>query len=117
MEFKARAFNPATLKVDALVLVIPTKGPLGTVAGSLDQAAGGVISAILKNGELGKNGNHLTLYAPAGIEARKLVLLGGGEKPPGETQFQKLAGRIATQLTGPGIKTAASDMNREVVWS
>ena len=107
MEFKARAFNPATLKVDALILVIPTKGPLGTLASSLDQAGGGVISAILKNGELGRNGNSLALYAPAGIEARKLVLLGGGERPPSESQFQKLAGRIASQLTAPGIKSAA----------
>src|SRR5690606_7036423 len=97
MEFKARAFNPATLKVDALVLVIPTKGPLGTLASSLDQAGGGVISAILKNGELGRNGNSLALYAPAGIEARKLVLLGGGERPPSEGQFQKLAGRIRSE--------------------
>ncbi|MCK9563099.1 MAG: leucyl aminopeptidase [Bacteroidales bacterium] len=107
MEFKARAFDPTTLKTDSLILVVPAKGAPGPVAKALDSACGGAISAILKGGELARNGNSLTLYAPAGISAGRLVLVGAAEAPPSDSQYHKLAARIAAQLAVPGIKSAA----------
>jgi len=107
MEFKARAFDPVTLKADSLVVVVPTKGTPGPVAKALDSACGGAISAILKSGELARNGNCLTLYAPVGLNAGRLVLVGATEAAPTDSQFHKLALRIAGQLTTPGLKSAA----------
>lgn len=106
MEFKARAFDPVTLKTDSLVLVVPAKGEPGPVAKALDSACGGAISALLKGGELARNGNAITLYAPQGISAGRLVLIGATEVPPSDSQFHRLAARIASQLTAANIKSA-----------
>ncbi len=107
MEFKARAFDPVTVKTDTLVLVVPTKGSPGPLAKAVDSACGGAIGDLLKAGELNRNGNVVTFHAPVGIAARRLVLVGATDNPPSNSQFHKLAGRIAGQLTSPGVKSAA----------
>ena len=123
MDFKARSFDPATFKTDCLVLLLPAVGDLSDTASSLNRATGGVIATLLKSGELAKSGNSVSLYAPAGLQAKKLVLISSGDKTPNDSQFAKLAGKIANLVTAAGTKTAAICLNgvcpenRDSVWT
>ncbi|MAT52272.1 MAG: leucyl aminopeptidase [Porticoccaceae bacterium] len=111
MEIKARVFDPVTLKVDCLVLVLPPSEDFSDVASPVNRATNGVIASAIKDGELAKSGDSLTLYATAGLACRRLVLISCGDKPLSETQFDKLLGKIANAVTGTGIKTAALCLN------
>ena len=107
MEFKARAFNPLTLKTDCLVVAVPAKGDLGKLATDLDAATGALISAAVKDGELSKFLNTVTCYQPAGLGAKRLVVVSLGDKPLKAPQFSKLAAKIASTLVALPVKSAA----------
>ncbi|MFA5494177.1 MAG: leucyl aminopeptidase [Porticoccaceae bacterium] len=111
MDFKARSLDPVSVKTDSLVVLLPTSGKLSDTASSINRATGGLVASLLKSGELAKSGGSATLYAPPGLAAKKLVLISAGDKAPSDSQFFKLAGKIASLITAPGTKSAAVHLN------
>jgi leucyl aminopeptidase len=81
MEVKADARKFYEIECDALVVNIyegekPEEGSLA----ELDKRSGGLITALIENGELsGKSGETIYLHNPGDIAAKRLLLLGGGK--------------------------------------
>ncbi|MCK9503605.1 MAG: leucyl aminopeptidase [Porticoccaceae bacterium] len=105
MEFKARPFNPVTLKTDCLVVVVPSKP--GSAVTDIDQATGGLIATASKEGELKKFLDTFSSYAPAGLAAKRLVVISSGDQDLKSGQFSKLCAKIIGLLKGMPVKTAA----------
>ncbi len=77
-----------TIKADCIVIGIYEKGKLTEEAATLDSH--GVITQALDNGDInGKLGSALLITSPAGLPAKRLLLLGLGKKPMDETAFKK----------------------------
>ncbi len=72
--------DPASIGGDAL-LVTACKGELGPVATSLDDALHGELTAMMASGEMtGRFGEVSVVTAPTGMAARRLVILGLGDR-------------------------------------
>lgn len=113
MEFKARKFNPLTVKTDCLVVVLPpsstTKGKdkLPGKLADMDTATGGLISNILKEEELAKALHVFNTYAPQGLAAKRLMLVSTGQHDLKPAQFSKLAAKVMKSLKEISVKSAA----------
>src|SRR5690606_23504840 len=105
MEFKARPFNPVTLKTDCLVVVVPSKP--GSAVTDIDQATVGLIATASNEGELKKFLDTFSSYAPAGLAAKRLVVISSGDQDLKSGQFSKLCAKIIGLLKGMPVKTAA----------
>ena len=80
MEFVVKNTKAAAAKTATLVLPVNENQQLGPVAQSVDQASGGVISTILKRGDLsGKPGQTLLLHSVPGLKAERVLLVGTGK--------------------------------------
>ncbi|HSP65849.1 MAG TPA: M17 family peptidase N-terminal domain-containing protein, partial [Candidatus Deferrimicrobium sp.] len=72
--------DPRTIGGDALV-VTAFKQELGSAATALDVTMSGELSALLSSGEMkGRFGEVVVLPAAAGIAARRVVVLGLGDR-------------------------------------
>lgn len=99
----------ATQRSDCLVVGAYQGGKLGERGALIDEACGGVISAVLKQGDLkGKLGDNLMLHAPNGLKAKRVLLVGLGEaeKAMAPADCQKLFTTIF-QVVG---KSPAKDL-------
>ncbi len=99
----------ATQRSDCLVVGAYQGGKLGDRGAQVDAACGGVISAVLKQGDLkGKLGESLMLHAPAGLKAKRVLLVGLGDtdKAMSPVDCQKLFTTIF-QVVG---KSPAKDL-------
>ncbi|MBN9402600.1 MAG: leucyl aminopeptidase, partial [Burkholderiales bacterium] len=67
-----------TLKTQALAVGVFQDGVLSPAADALDQASNGAIRAVVKAEFDAAPGGILTLHAPAGIAAERVILLGLG---------------------------------------
>ncbi|MFA5631659.1 MAG: leucyl aminopeptidase [Porticoccaceae bacterium] len=105
MEFKARVFDPVSVKTDCLVAVV--SGKADNAAAGLDNATGGLIGSARSQGELKKFLDTLSLYAPVGLAAKRLVLISSGDEDLTPAQFGKLAARIISTLAALPVKSAA----------
>lgn len=66
---------------DCLVTLIWNKGKLSDEAAELEEASDGALSALLDTGDFsGKLCETQLLYAPAGISAKRILLVGAGER-------------------------------------
>ena len=69
------------IATDCLIVTLFEKNRLDDTSSALDGITGGVIQAALRNGDItGKSGETLMLYQPHGLKARRLLLLGLGER-------------------------------------
>ena len=81
MEFStSTATSLHTLKAQALAVGVFQDGILSAAADALDQASGGAIRAVVQSEFDAAPGNCLTLHAPAGITADRVILLGLGRQ-------------------------------------
>jgi len=81
MDYSIRATAAESLSTDCLVVTLFEKKHLDDTTVAIDQATGGAITTALKSGDItGRCGENLVLYRPAGLKARRLMLLGLGEK-------------------------------------
>lgn len=81
MKFGTRTAAPHTLATACLVAGVHENGALPEMTAQLDKQCKGLISRILKSGELsGKAGSHLLLIDPEGVKAKRLLLVGCGKK-------------------------------------
>ena len=112
MEFTAVACNLLTKKTDCLVITLGNQVTDNAPAKSsaleaIDNAISGLISRLLKSGDLKQEPNSSVLInEPQGLSADRLLILGTGSKPLNEQSFVALAKNIAGQLTKLPIKTA-----------
>ncbi len=80
MKILATDATPAQIEADAIVAGVFDGGSLGPITAELDEATNGVITRLIELGEVsGHTGDITRLYAPAGVEAEQLVLVGLGE--------------------------------------
>ncbi len=85
--------DPAGAAGDCLALFLPKNARrLPPGAAALDKAAGGVLRSLLKDGDFSAafETSLLLARAPQGIAARRLLLLGAGDKPLSEQEFIRM---------------------------
>jgi len=110
------------ISTDCLIVTLFEKNRLDDTTSALDETAGGVIRTALRNGDItGKSGQTLMLYQPGGLKARRLLLLGLGErdafspKALGEAlagacrQLDQSGSRDATLLMPAALESSADN--------
>jgi len=99
---KSRTQDPTRIRAD--IVVIPVADPPGTPAGPLaavDAALGGLVSAVIKDGEVtGKAGQVRVLHTRGDIPAKRVLLVGVGSEPD----------RAAWGAAGAAAARAARDL-------
>jgi leucyl aminopeptidase len=100
MEFTASACNLLTLKTDCLVIALEQDGADSPALQSIDSATGGLVSRLQASGDI-KNtiGSSLLVNEPTGLAAKRLLILGGGNKSANEQSFLELTTGLANKLT------------------
>ena len=81
MKFNVKTLNPKTHRTACIIAGVFADGELTSSAAKIDVASGGMISEILKSGDMkGKTGQTLMLRKVSGIKADRVLLVGCGEK-------------------------------------
>lgn len=113
MELSARTADPLTIKTDCLIVPVNKGGKLSANGAVIDKATGGLMTRCRDNGDIsGKLGTTLMLHEPAGLSAKRLLLVGIGDVPPSVEQFLKICKAAAKAASGDAIKTAASTLTQ-----
>lgn len=107
MDYTVSSKQPAQLKVDCLVVTL-NKGA-DTLPAALPEETRALISDCVKDGDFkGSKHQTLLLHKPAGLAARRLLLVGtGSDAPLGMVAFLQLAGAAARGVTATGARSAA----------
>ncbi|MDX2350526.1 MAG: leucyl aminopeptidase [Porticoccus sp.] len=123
MEFTAIACNLLAQKTDCLVIALEQDGVDNPSLQSIDRATGGLVSRLRASGDI-KNtvGSSLLINEPTGLAAKRLLILGSGEKTANEQSFLALTTGLANKLTKLPIQSACISINhlqvehRDNVW-
>ena len=101
--------KPSLTSAAALVVGCAEGGTLTPSAACLDKTSGGALSKAMSHARFeGKAGQTLTVMAPAGVKAGRIVLLGlGAGKALDELAAAKLGGTIVAALAMSGESRAA----------
>ena len=101
---KAKSSSP-----DTIVVLVAEEGKLLVNAASYDKAGKGFIKTALTTGKFkGKKGQTLSILAPAGVEASRLVLLGVGKENEFDVlKAQSIGGQLVAHLNAAGAKQAS----------
>jgi len=96
----------AALETDALVTyVFEESAPVQGCIAEIDKLGGGLLASLVKSGEItGKNLEINLLHAPAGLKAKRLLLIGAGKREqfnPGS--LRKVAGAALRHLKSRNI--------------
>ncbi len=101
MQVKLTVGSPRDIKVDVLAIAVTAlsgkRKKLPPALASLDTAAGGVVSQVVKKGDFaGKKGQSIVVY-PAGsrLKAQRLLLVGIGDSTLEVDDLRGLGGRVA----------------------
>lgn len=81
MRYSVKASSLTNLVTDCLIVAVWSKGTLTDEARELDQSTGKALSSLIKSGDFsGKLGQSYLLHDPAGIKAKRVLLVGAGLK-------------------------------------
>src|SRR5690554_1593900 len=81
MKFSLKSAALPAIATPCLIVGVFEKGTLSGHATLLDEAAGGAIGRIVKQGDIdGKAGQHLLLHGLEGIKAARVLLVGCGKR-------------------------------------
>lgn len=124
MKYSIKTAAAHQLLTDCLVVPVWSKSVLDASAQSADRASNRVISRILKTGDLsGKVGETLLLHSIPGIRAKRVLLVGCGDKGKLDaSNYRKLVQAALKVLNGSTASTAhflitALELsNRDKVW-
>jgi leucyl aminopeptidase len=104
----------AEIEADALVAIVLDREPkLGGALASLDKSTGGIVQELSAAGEVtGRAFETAQVFRPAGLKAKRLLLIGGGKPSsdgtapsrPGIYELRKLAGAAARLLKAKGVR-------------
>lgn len=98
MKYSIKAGSTEKISADCVVVTIWTKGTLSDEAKLIDSIGNKGISKIVRSGDFtGKLGESQVIHGPVGIPAKRLLLLGGGDR-------RKLSARNAAKLLRSGLK-------------
>lgn len=111
MEFSIKFTDkPSTHRSDCLVLGVYQDGKLGPRSHLVDAATNGLLSEVLKHGDIkGKLADTLMLHAPTGIKAKRLLLIGLGKQ--GESISKADHQKLSSTLFQTVGKTQAKDVS------
>lgn len=110
MKYSVKTSNPLLQSTGCLAVTVFRKGVLGDTAKLVDEACGGIISSILKRGDIkGDFGDTLVIPSPAGIKAGRVLLLGAGshEGAPKLADINKTGAALASALDKSGAADCA----------
>ncbi len=124
MKFTTKQAEIIQLSTDCLVIGIHEGKRLGAIAETLDAAAGGLIHAILKDGDIkGKPGDTLLLRQVPGLSCQRLLLVGCGNEHEIEPNiYSRILAAAAAALNSAGIKRATNTLTtlpvkgRDLAW-
>lgn len=112
MEFSTTSTTTLhTLKTQALAIGIYQDSMLSEAASALDEASSGAISEIVKTEFDAAAGSILTLHAPAGITATRVILLGLGKQANFNAQIMAKAHKsLAAYCIKSNVTSAVSTL-------
>jgi len=110
MEFFIRSGDPARIRSGCLVVGVFEGGKLDQRGKDLDKAAGGLIGALKRRGDLPrKPGQILLITDPSGMSAQRLLLVGcGSPKLFATKQYRRAMETAARALATAGATDAVS---------
>ncbi len=81
MKYSIRTGLPQKISADCIVTVVWNKATLSDEAAAIDQAGNKSLSRVIRSGDFdGKLGDTLVVHQPAGTAARRVLLVGGGDR-------------------------------------
>ena len=106
----AASTSPETVDTPCLVVGVYENGLLTSAAARLDGASEGAVKRQLESGDInGKAGSVAVLYAPGGIAARRVLVVGlGAQKSFDAARYQKVHLEAARALGRLPVDTAVS---------
>jgi len=98
MRYSVKAGSLATLNTECLVVAVWSKGSLSEEARELDKLSGKALSSLIKSGDFtGKLEQTHTLHKPAGLKAKRVLLVGAGMKSKFDAKHALKFTRAATR--------------------
>ncbi|MBU6246401.1 MAG: leucyl aminopeptidase [Xanthomonadaceae bacterium] len=100
LQFSLAPSSPETVDTACVVVGVYEGGVLTSAAARIDGAAGGAIKQLVESGDVtGKGGSSAVLFAPAGVAARRVLVVGlGQQKAFDAARFQRVNGDAARAL-------------------
>ena len=110
LQFSLDASTPDTVDSACVVVGVYEHGMLTSAAARVDSAADGAIKRQVESGDItGKAGSTTVLFAPAGVTARRVLVVGlGSQKTFDAARYQKISIETARALGKLPITDAAS---------
>jgi len=110
MKFNATSGNPEKQRTACVVAGVFEGRRLSPAARQIDAAAGGLVSALMRRGDIeGKSGQSLLLPDVAGMLADRVLLIGcGRERDLDERRYREVVARAAERLQDGGCTDAVS---------
>jgi len=117
MDFVAKTASATTSRTDCAIVGVYKDGQLSEAAQEIDAVTGNLVAGLVKQGDFsGKSGATLLLLNPAGITARRLLLVGLGERGTLDLKgWRKAHASAVRALLGTGAKHAFSFLSSESV--
>jgi len=110
LQFSLGTAAPETVDTACVLVGVYEHGMLTSAAAQLDSAAGGLIKRQVESGDIsGKAGSSTLLFAPAGITAKRVLVVGlGTQKSFDAARFQKVSIEAARALGRLPVADAVS---------
>jgi len=110
LQFSLGTAAPETVDTACMLVGVYEHGVLTSAAAQLDSAAGGLIKRQVESGDIsGKAGSSTLLFAPAGVTARRVLVVGlGTQKSFDAARFQKVNIEAARALGRLPVADAVS---------
>ena len=117
MDFNAKTGTAAVARTDCAIVGVYKDGSLSQAAREIDAVADKLVAGLVKRGDFtGKTGAALLVHSPAGITARRLLLVGLGDAGKLDLKGWRKAHVTATRaLLGSGARNAFSFLSTEHV--
>ncbi len=124
MKYSIKGGSIENLSTDCLILPIFSKGSLSGDARAADVASNRAVSSLIKAGDFsGKLGESQLLFDPSGLECKRLMLIGAGDRKGFNAKncarMLKAAATAASKLQATQIHIAATDSlpkDRDANW-
>jgi len=124
LQFSLTANHPETADTACLVVGVYEHGVLSSAAARVDGAMGGAIKRLVESGDVsGKIGSSTVLHAPAGLAARRLMVVGlGAQQGFDAARYQKANLEAARTLGKLPVAEAVSYLSevdvpgRDAAW-
>jgi len=112
MEYQIKTGDALQLRSAALVVGLFSKRKLSDAAAVVDEASGGLLSRLVRKGDIeGDCGQLSVYYEVPGINADRVILLGlGNARDFGQTALRKALDPLARNLTAGGARDAILDL-------